>query len=62
MKELEDIQKKMKEIVSSLNEDEKREFKKLGLLMMMKMAESEKYIEYLKLVMQLIDFELRTGS
>ena len=32
MKELEDIQKKMKEIVSSLNEDEKREFKKLGLL------------------------------
>ena len=32
MKELEDIQKKMKEIVSSLNEDEKKEFKKLGLL------------------------------
>jgi len=32
MKELEDIQKKMKEIESSLNEDEKREFKQLGLL------------------------------
>lgn len=32
LKEFEDIQKKMKEIESSLNEDEKREFKQLGLL------------------------------
>ena len=30
--ELNDIQKKMKEIVSSLNKDEKEEFKKLGLI------------------------------
>ena len=30
--ELNDIQKKMKEIVSSLNNDEKEEFKKLGLI------------------------------
>ena len=32
MKELEDIQKKMEEIRSSLNEDEKKEFEQLGLL------------------------------
>ena len=32
MKELEDIQKKMEEIRTSLNDDEKKEFKKLGLL------------------------------
>ena len=32
MKELEDIQKKMKEIESSLNEDEKKEFEQLGIL------------------------------
>ena len=32
MKKLEDIQKKMEEIRSSLNEDEKKEFEQLGLL------------------------------
>ena len=32
IKELEDIQKKMEEIRSSLNEDEKKEFEQLGLL------------------------------
>ena len=32
LKEFQDIQKKLKEIESSLNKDEKREFKQLGLL------------------------------
>ena len=32
LKELEDIQQKMKEIESSLNEDEKKEFEQLGIL------------------------------
>ena len=32
MKELEEMQKKMEEIRSSLNEDEKKEFEQLGLL------------------------------